>query len=63
MEDDFSKQKIVQISAVTEIIRGVSFVGSCRDFIPILVKMRFDCRIILDVNAVKFTLNAIVGVD
>ena len=52
-----------QISAVTEIVGGVSFIRSCRDFIPILVKMNFDSRIILNVNTVELSLDTIVSVD
>lgn len=56
-------KEILQISAVTKIIWSVSLVCPVLDFIPKLVKMSLDCRVILNINALKFPFYAVMRID
>lgn len=55
--------KKVQISAVAEVVGGISFICSCRNFIPILVKMGLHCGIIFDMDTFKSTLDTVMRID
>ena len=57
---DFRLRKILQISAVAEVVGGVALVGSGLDFIPKLVQMSLDGGVVVDVNAWNLAFYSVV---
>ena len=53
----------VQISAVPKVIWCISFVCTLRYSVPILIKMSFDSRVILNMNTLQLTTDTIVSIN
>ena len=59
---NFWLRKILQISAVPKVIWCISFVCTLRYSVPILIKMSFDSRVILNINTLQLTTDTIVSI-
>ena len=59
----FWLRKILQISAVPKVIWCISFVCTLRYSVPILIKMSFDSRVILNMNTLQLTTDTIVSIN